>query len=343
MNPAREWDEQYVLSLPIGEFDWFEAKGRKALDLTLPGVRESDVLETLAKAISAFANSGGGVLVYGLSNPSTAAGQWRVDDGGVSTVVKGKSDTREWLETVIPNLVDFPLTRFNVYAVLPTDPSSQIHRDRALYLIDIPDSESAPHQSIQDHKYYARVGGRSRPIGHRLVADIMGRRQYPQIDLDFEIEITTEEYSTGDPRKPVKQTEYHLEVTARNVGRVYAQYVNAFIKLPYDLSFQSKFHKEQPIEEGGKIYCEYYKDNTIQDVLGIDLVGFEQKKRYGPARYDPILPGLSHTWRIKLTKDLPKQSREGLSIEWTTYADNAPPNSGECLVKNIEIIDRRKN
>lgn len=66
MRPTVEWDEAYILSLPIGEFDWYEAKSSKGLDLTIPGVKENDVLENLARAVSAFSNSGGGQIVYGL-------------------------------------------------------------------------------------------------------------------------------------------------------------------------------------------------------------------------------------------------------------------------------------
>lgn len=29
MEPVREWDENYVLSLPFGEFDWMDAKARR--------------------------------------------------------------------------------------------------------------------------------------------------------------------------------------------------------------------------------------------------------------------------------------------------------------------------
>lgn len=44
MKPVAEWTEEDVLSLPYGEFDWLEAKGRRAIDLTLPNVREADIL-----------------------------------------------------------------------------------------------------------------------------------------------------------------------------------------------------------------------------------------------------------------------------------------------------------
>src|SRR5687768_14283400 len=106
MKPVIEWDEDYILSLPHGEFDWLEAKGRRAIDLSLPTVREAIVLENLAKEISAFANSGGGQLVLGLANPTSGTHKWGVDDGGISTSVKGKISTKEWLEDIVPNLVE---------------------------------------------------------------------------------------------------------------------------------------------------------------------------------------------------------------------------------------------
>lgn len=124
----------------------------------------------------------------GLANPSNMTSKWAVDDGGVSTTVKGKISTKEWLEDVLPNLVDFPLTEFNVYPITSKDSNSEILPERALYVIDIQDSPHAPHQSTRDKRYYARVAGKSQPINHRMIVDIIGRRQHPKVELEFEIE-----------------------------------------------------------------------------------------------------------------------------------------------------------
>jgi hypothetical protein len=348
MKPVSEWNEEYLLSLPLGEFDWFEAKGRGALDLTLPSVKEDHVLEILAKEISAFANSGGGQLVFGLVNPSNATDKWTVDDGGIATSVKGKTGTREWLEDVIPNLVEFPLTDFNVYAITPVGPQSQILPGRALYIVDIADSLSAPHQSRRDNKYYARVAGKSRPIGHKIVADIMGRRQYPKIELEFEIEkkfIKGEQpemfpqYTYLGTRPPEKDTNtYTLIIRAQNTGRVYAQYVNSFIYIPIQLlpNQQVKVFGGGRVEKiEGKDYLRYYEENTKRDVIGSK--GFQTE--YGPSRFDPILPGLSHRWEIGLKQDINNFERDDLLIKWTTYADNGVPISGETNVKDIKVTD----
>lgn len=48
MRDPRDWDEQYLLNLPVGGFDWLEVKGRRGLDLTLDGVRQKDVRANLS-------------------------------------------------------------------------------------------------------------------------------------------------------------------------------------------------------------------------------------------------------------------------------------------------------
>lgn len=122
MKDPRKWDENYLINLPIGEFDWLEVKGRRGLDLTISKVNETNVRENLSKAISAFANSGGGIIIFGLCNPHI---NWQVDDGGINLKVKTPS-TREWLEDIIPTLVDLPLNCFNVYVIQKSGSNSQI-------------------------------------------------------------------------------------------------------------------------------------------------------------------------------------------------------------------------
>ena len=79
-KPVSEWDEAYILSLPK-EDNRFERKGSLKLDLTA-GANQDLVLDELAKQLSAFANMGGGQIIYGLTDDG------KVDNGGISTVVK---------------------------------------------------------------------------------------------------------------------------------------------------------------------------------------------------------------------------------------------------------------
>ena len=94
------WDESYILSLPLEDDRW-ERKGSKLLDLNLPDVIRDKVCGELAKQLSAFANTGGGAIIYGLSDDG------HIDGGGVSQVIKGRQPTKEWLESIIPTLTEY--------------------------------------------------------------------------------------------------------------------------------------------------------------------------------------------------------------------------------------------
>lgn len=352
MQEPRDWDEEYLLNLPIGEFDWLEVKGRRGLDLTLSNVNEPDIRENLSKAISAFANSGGGVLVLGLSNPQR---RWQVDDGGIDLTIKRPS-TREWLEDIIPTLVDLPLSSFNIYLVdNSTSSNSQITDNRGVFIIEIPDSEQAPHQAI-DHRYYARVGGKSRPIGHRLVSDIFGRRQYPKIQLDFGIEASTyvpeDSFSFSTPKisgwplekeEPKKRRRFELAIRAKNVGRVFAKYVNSFVYIPTALvpefELEHNYSDDDFEEIDGIKYVVWIKRNTQRDLIKVEPAGVNQ---YGSSWFDPLLPGLSYTWEWDLTEKFDKNKMGDMRILWEVHADNAPMQSGSILIQEIEVYSKKE-
>ena len=78
MVPRKGWKESHLLALPSGEQDWLERKGSRLLDLTVQGVREDTVRDDLSKEVSAFANSGGGQLIYGLADDG------QIDGGEIS-------------------------------------------------------------------------------------------------------------------------------------------------------------------------------------------------------------------------------------------------------------------
>jgi len=178
-TPHGGWTEEYVLSLPLGEDDSFERKGTRPLDLALPDVRQDSVLnlDELAKQLSAFANTGGGALIYVVDD------RGRVDHGGVSRVIKGRKSTKDWLESFIPSATEFEIVGVNVREIVAQQAASSIQPDKALFVVEIPDSERAPHQSVRDKRYYVRLGGRSQPASHRLIEDIRNRSTHPNVEL----------------------------------------------------------------------------------------------------------------------------------------------------------------
>ncbi|MBJ7405027.1 MAG: ATP-binding protein [Bradyrhizobium sp.] len=166
------WTEEQVNELPAGEHDYFERKSGMLFDVP----DRNSLLDKIAKAASAFANSGGGHLILGV----TDAG--KLD--GVPRIWSGRTTTRDWLEQKIPQLLDYRLNDFRVHVVGCTA-STQIPAGRDVIVIDFGDSALAPHQSVRDHTYYYRSAGRSLPAPHFYLELLRQRQTSP--DLDFEL------------------------------------------------------------------------------------------------------------------------------------------------------------
>ncbi len=323
MKEPRDWDEDYILTgLPIGEFSWFEAKGSKVIK---PDTKYVD-RDLLSKAISAFANYGGGTLVLGIKQ---AGKNWQVDEGGIVAQVN-RTSTKEWLEDIIPHLVELPLQTFNVYEAKRRLADSQIDSDKAIFVIEIGDSSAAPHQAM-DNLYYGRVAGKTKPLNHRFVLDIIGRQRYPIIQPDF---YYTREKNTDN---------FALNICLRNIGRIYASYVVAFISIPYTLASspdQQVDFDSYTVGDQEK-YAVFRKLNMKRDSVqpGIDLPDF------GPARYVPILPDLDFHTRINLSQEFSKYRNRlfGAEIKWRVFADNAPEREGSIIANQITYLDVKQN
>jgi hypothetical protein len=218
-KPTADWKEDDVLSLSSGENDTFERKGSRLLDLTIPNVKEGEVLDELGKQLSAFANTGGGQIVYGLANDGT------VDNGGVSRTIKGRQSTKEWLEDIVPTLTDFEIIGFNIFEIPRNPAGSMFAPDKTVYVVDVPDSERTPHQSKRDLKYYIRLGGKSRPAPHRIIEDIRNRARYPRLEV-YDIQLSGAAISSrANPPRAV-QSEFRLNMNlsfgVRNIGGIRA-------------------------------------------------------------------------------------------------------------------------
>lgn len=330
MRPIDEWNESYILNLPPGEHDWLEFKGSMSLDFDLPNVKIDNVLNVLSKQISAFANSGGGTLIYGVTDSSVIPRE--IDLGGISLNLRSNS-TKEWLEDIIPNIVEFPLVDFNVYVITKQN-ESQILEGRGIFLISINDSEQAPHQA-RDNKYYARIGGKSKPISHRFVMDIIGRSKHPDMDPQFLFQ------------KDKEDNDVYLEVFVFNGGRVYAGYVNGFIYILNNL----RSSKNDTIKIiNGLEYSSIYISNIHKDMVnykpgtlpiplpGGGVAGGSSGRAYYITRYDPVLPGLGFTEYISLDSDLSLDELTKYKddkIYWHLYADNAGKKSGDIIIDEI--------
>lgn len=160
-----KWTESEIKALPKGEHDYFE---RKSGDL----IEQTFFRDKMSIAVSALANSGGGHILLGVRDDGTF-------DGVPPT--RKNTPTREFLEQIIPNLVDYPLATFRVHEVIPSE-ETEIPQGKIIIVIDIGDSPHAPHQTKHNKTYYYRPGGKSEPAPHFFLEALRNRAIAPVLE-----------------------------------------------------------------------------------------------------------------------------------------------------------------
>jgi hypothetical protein len=319
-KPTAKWSEEDVLALPRGENDTFERKGAEKLDLTLPGVQESEVLNELAKQLSAFANAGGGRIIYGLTDEGA------VENGGIARSVKGQQPTKDWLEDLIPVLTEFEIVGFNVYEISPTATGSTIDAKKSLYIVDVPDSDRAPHQSKRDLKYYVRLGGKSVPVGHRLIEDIRNRQKHPSLNL---ASITLEviglpDFRDGDPPTFAGRVYVRFNVRLKNIGRIMAKSACIRVALPEGARWEN--YDNKTIHRRGE---EWYLELEDPVYPGMEI-GFwideSMPAVVPPPRAEAIWGG---PWLIA------RKQLSDVRCHWQLFADNAPTKEGSFTLEDL--------
>ncbi|PHN06140.1 AlbA family DNA-binding domain-containing protein [Flavilitoribacter nigricans] len=187
----------------------------------------------ISKDISAMANSDGGRIIYGIKEFDDKERNHLPEK---ITPIDRNEFSKEWIEQVINSNISPRINGVKIFSV-----QLSTNQNNVVYVIDIPKSETA-HQA-SDLRYYKRFNFVSVPMNDYEIRDIMNRGTYPKIDLEFEVQVYTyEPYNpltppTFDPlsrRSPIKKTKtsYTLHIYARNNGRHFANYVNAFIEVP---------------------------------------------------------------------------------------------------------------
>jgi hypothetical protein len=235
------WTEAELDALPAGtEHNYFERKGGR-----LYGQRHFD--DHVAKALSAFANSGGGHLILGVQDDGTPDGM---------PLMHGGANTRDWLEQKIPPLLDHELHDFRVHQVQPSAPS-RIPAGNAVFVVDVGDSPLAPHQSTVDHIFYHRQGGRSVPASSFYLELLRQRLTAPR--LEFEL-AGVEPVMGGKDKYEHPLVVLDLAFNVRNEGRVAAYKwrlrMSSVDNLPanrVDDLYPDPKHFPQPIQQGPSV------------------------------------------------------------------------------------------
>lgn len=170
MKPSWQWDESDLLSL-------IADRVQESIDLDY---KQSEALEPvtdskkneLSKDVSAFANSAGGTILYGVAEDKRLP--VRLDSGCDPRII-----SREWLEQVINSRIHRKIDRIRINQIdlMGASPG------RVAYAVHIPQSTRAPHQA-GDKRFYKRYNFESVPMEEYEIRDVARRTSKPLMELE---------------------------------------------------------------------------------------------------------------------------------------------------------------
>jgi len=281
--------------------------------LVAEGARESEVLEyktaevpfndrdkaEIAKDVTGMANSLGGVIVYGVATDPA-------DKTLPQKIVPIEVKNVETLDRVINAQIRPPIVGLRRRLIPEINPQ--------VLLLDVPESQDPPHQSLHDKRYYRRSGSECLPMEHDLVALKFGRRLSPVLDIVFMPTTAPASYDG----EPLWTNLSHIRLFVRNVGHRVGREVVILMRFP-----------PAPLVQ-------------IQDVSltlqNIDRLYEGIQARQFSSHTNVYHPGMN-TSVVELGFRFPKAEADALRravlIEWTLFADEMSPRTGVVTLETL--------
>ncbi len=286
--------------------------------------------EELAKDISAMANSNGGTIVFGIKQKDIGNGNAIAHR---LTPIPSSEMTKDKLSQLLSSNIQPIINNLEITYISES-------QEGGYFIVEIPQSNTA-HQNRLTHIYYKRRNATVEAMEDYEIRDIMNRNKTPIIDLEFQLIKTTvsviEKNYNFFPTRGIQENksqriDYRLKYRPLNNGHILAKYINYFVYIPSDIVVD----KEDLDMEGD--YCIVFGDNTTRDLVDISI----GQRKYGPVRYDPILPGIyGSSHGIDLCFDnvdinnLP-------CIKYEMHADNAPSKTITVEWTELEWLNQTK-
>ncbi|HZR19944.1 MAG TPA: ATP-binding protein [Verrucomicrobiae bacterium] len=221
---ASEWTKERVEKLitdKIEENNHLDYKGAGALNRAEP-----KKLLDVTKDISAFANSDGGTVIYGVEEFREEGKKHLPEKIGA---IDGKEYSREWLDQIIDQISP----KIEGVQIFPVRVGPEDWH--VVYVVEIPKSLTA-HQA-RDFRYYKRYNFQSEPMQDYEVRDVMNRRRHPKLKFSMQLD------RTGN-------SSVRVIARIRNIGSVVPKQYGLLVFLPTIVSgIKLKHHEEKIVQE----------------------------------------------------------------------------------------------
>jgi hypothetical protein len=305
--------------------EWFEALNKRKIEafvadkreeglqlefktVSSSGLENKDDRKNFAKALSGFANSSGGLIVWGINA--------RKNERQVDCAVEVKP-----IEDI--SLFYAKLNEFTGQFVSPIVDGVRHRKIKAAstrgYAVTlIPESYASPHMAKGgEDRYYKRSGDSFYRMEHFDLEDMFGRRKKPKLILQARYE----------RRSSVRVS---VILGLKNLGRGTAKYpyVTIDVKRPYSISREEFNHDVRP---------------TLRRLAFGQEFGQEfDSGKYGANADIVIHPdSVCDFAKIEINDGSKGKAWEQLVIHYDASADDARSEKGELLLNYIDIIQHK--
>jgi hypothetical protein len=297
------WNEDKLNELirdKIEEHYTLEYKSAGALN------RDDKPKTELTKDVSAMANSGGGIIIYGLAE--FADEQLKHLPERIDPVDRTEF-SKEWIENII-------------LKIHPRIPGIKIHSvqlssglDHVAYVVDIPQGNTA-HQA-SDCRYYRRYNFQSVPMPDNEVRDVMNRKSYPSISVSAKFVVYPRPNDDGSAGALIFEIE--------NTSDVLARYVALFVSSPLKVKGFPIFY------DNSNVYMD--DDGNFGQAYKLALSNHDSAPLFPRAKLKPMFRFKIGQAIVRSTGKEPEKQLD--HFRWSVFADSMPKQTGTFAVDDI--------
>jgi len=206
-----EEDIKQIISLKVEESIHLDFKQAESL-----GNNDKKKSE-LAKDVSAFANSAGGFIIYGLKEKNHVADSL--------SFIDGNEITKEWIEQVIQTRIQ---RKIEGLKITPVRFNNDI--EKSIYVIKIPESSLAPHMT-SDKRFYKRFNFESVQMEEYEIRTLYNRKEKTKLIIN---NIITSKKAEIENKGNYDETIYFfLAFQIENIGKAIEKYFKLIIQLNF--------------------------------------------------------------------------------------------------------------